>query len=439
MKNTKIMKALSVLLIAIFSLAFVPAQLQAQEKEKEVKIKIVKEKDGERVVIDTTYTITVDESLVDLEELSEILKAEGLDEFDMDFDFTGDENMKVKVIKMDEDDMGEKVVIVRHTDDESGDLEKEMEYIISGSDDVTGAHDHHINVSTGGHAVFVTEDGKVHKAGSGEGKHNVFVYEVDDDGAEDMFFGDDEIVWAGDNSRKIEVVEGEDGKKVIVENEDGTKTEYLLEDGKGTYFIGEDGEMKKMDDDVDWVDEQAGMKHVRVSVDGDKETIIISDNGETIELEDIDKGANAFFFSSDAGEGDQEVFVEVIKKQEGDKTVVIKNKIILKSLDEDDFATLEKSGVEWNDKDADKLEVDKLAFHPNPSDGKFTLEFTTPKQGTTELAIYDINGKQVYNERITNFKGHYKKEIDISAEEKGTYFLRINQGKKVSTRKIILK
>ena len=48
------------------------------------------------------------------------------------------------------------------------------------------------------------------------------------------------------------------------------------------------------------------------------------------------------------------------------------------------------------------------------------------------------NGKKVYEERIVNFKGHYKKEIDISSYGSGTYFLEIIQGKKASYRKIIL-
>jgi len=130
--------------------------------------------------------------------------------------------------------------------------------------------------------------------------------------------------------------------------------------------------------------------------------------------------------------------VEVIEKKEGSKTVHVKSKIIVQSISDDEISSLVKSGVKIEGKDVQKLEIDNLRFHPNPSDGKFSLEFSTQDTETTEINIYNINGKKVYNERITNFKGQYNKEIDISSEQSGPYFLVINQGNKISSRKIVL-
>jgi len=84
------------------------------------------------------------------------------------------------------------------------------------------------------------------------------------------------------------------------------------------------------------------------------------------------------------------------------------------------------------------LEIDHLSFNPNPTTGKFILEFETPGTGTTSIGIYDVNGRQVYKETLQNFDGNYKKEIDISSEKNGVYFLNIRQGEKLSTRKIVL-
>ncbi len=101
--------------------------------------------------------------------------------------------------------------------------------------------------------------------------------------------------------------------------------------------------------------------------------------------------------------------------------------------------SLEKAGVDLaQNRMNNKLEMDKLSFHPNPNDGKFTLKFNTEEKGNTDIKIYDINGKEVYNERIQNFDGKYEKEIDISENGSGTYFLKVSQGEKMMTRKIIL-
>lgn len=85
-----------------------------------------------------------------------------------------------------------------------------------------------------------------------------------------------------------------------------------------------------------------------------------------------------------------------------------------------------------------KVEVDNMKLYPNPSDGKFNLNFNLKNKGDAEVTVYDLQGKQVYNEKLPNFSGEYNKPIDISSNAKGIYFVKIQQGKHTQVKKISL-
>ncbi len=80
----------------------------------------------------------------------------------------------------------------------------------------------------------------------------------------------------------------------------------------------------------------------------------------------------------------------------------------------------------------------QVDFYPNPTTGQFKLSFNLDSKDQTEIQIYDMNGKRVYHESIGDFKGSYSKDIDISGNGKGTYFLKISQGKNGVTKKVVV-
>jgi hypothetical protein len=86
----------------------------------------------------------------------------------------------------------------------------------------------------------------------------------------------------------------------------------------------------------------------------------------------------------------------------------------------------------------EKLEMDKMNLYPNPSDGKFNLKFNLKNKEDAEVTVYDIQGKQVYNEKLPQFTGEYNKPIDISSNSKGVYFVKIQQGKHSQVKKIVM-
>ena len=109
---------------------------------------------------------------------------------------------------------------------------------------------------------------------------------------------------------------------------------------------------------------------------------------------------------------------------------------VLIDLNKEDISTLEKSGV--NNVKKNKLKVEKLNFYPNPNNGRFNLSFELDSKNKTSISIYNESGQRVYHEELKDFSGKYNKEIDLSSEKKGIYFINVNQNKKSLTKKVVI-
>jgi predicted extracellular nuclease len=80
--------------------------------------------------------------------------------------------------------------------------------------------------------------------------------------------------------------------------------------------------------------------------------------------------------------------------------------------------------------------VIKVAVYPNPSNGKFNVEINNEKAKDMSIEVFNVQGKVVYSTSIYNNK--YKGEINISDLAKGIYYLRINDGNNVNTKKLLI-
>lgn len=72
-----------------------------------------------------------------------------------------------------------------------------------------------------------------------------------------------------------------------------------------------------------------------------------------------------------------------------------------------------------------------FVVYPNPSNGKFIIKMEKPENGVLE--IYDIFGKKIYSNTITNIT----MTIDLSSQPENIYFLKIDAGMEIFTEKII--
>lgn len=76
-----------------------------------------------------------------------------------------------------------------------------------------------------------------------------------------------------------------------------------------------------------------------------------------------------------------------------------------------------------------------MQLYPNPNSGTFTLQPNRTLQGDVELIIYDVLGKVVWNERVTNLS---QQTIDVSVLKNGLYFLQLRAANQTATQRFII-
>lgn len=86
---------------------------------------------------------------------------------------------------------------------------------------------------------------------------------------------------------------------------------------------------------------------------------------------------------------------------------------------------------------ADLAELEGLRVYPNPAKGTVNIEFEA-KADETEIELYDISGRQVYNLTYTGVTGFLSKTIDISSLQQGVYIAKITNGTQSKNVKLIV-
>jgi hypothetical protein len=74
-----------------------------------------------------------------------------------------------------------------------------------------------------------------------------------------------------------------------------------------------------------------------------------------------------------------------------------------------------------------------MEVFPNPSNGLFSIKHESNQQQTIE--IFNLTGEKIYS-KTNNFKA--TNDIDISNSPKGIYFVKIYDGEKNHTEKIVV-
>ncbi len=82
--------------------------------------------------------------------------------------------------------------------------------------------------------------------------------------------------------------------------------------------------------------------------------------------------------------------------------------------------------------------VSGLILSPNPNNGKFHLQFSSPVQQTIQLSIENMIGQVVYNRQLDNFNGSFNQDIDLTELSKGVYLVWIETPKGKQNRKIVV-
>jgi hypothetical protein len=167
-------------------------------------------------------------------------------------------------------------------------------------------------------------------------------------------------------------------------------------------------------------------------------SVHITDNGDTIVYlkEDLD-------LSIDAKDGQMMVIKkapcgssqEVIMNAPVEAIITICNKVVIKDLDVSDQQKLKAKS---NHLSGTELRTDDLKFSPNPNNGKFNLSFNLKSHEDVQVSIFDLEGKSIYEETLKNFSGKYSRDMDLSAQPKGVYYVKIAQSGNVSMKKLVI-
>ncbi len=79
-----------------------------------------------------------------------------------------------------------------------------------------------------------------------------------------------------------------------------------------------------------------------------------------------------------------------------------------------------------------------FVIYPNPSNGVFSLVFTSTDIMKYTVQLHNALGQIVFEERLEKFNGTYTKDFDITKFGKGEYFLSITNDKKLKYEKVIV-
>ncbi len=81
---------------------------------------------------------------------------------------------------------------------------------------------------------------------------------------------------------------------------------------------------------------------------------------------------------------------------------------------------------------------DGISIYPNPSNGNFQLKMSSDQTGKEyALSVYNILGTKVYSK--TSFRAQSLSTVNVADLPKGTYLLRIYNGKESYNRKIVVR
>ena len=430
-------------LLAVSLCLTLPAMSQTTDKAKEdTKVVIIKkqvDKDGE-VTVETIVTTDgkIDEEVELNDQVMQIDVIKLNDSEDKEVLFVGKEGLHEKHIevKVEADDSGKTIWIQENGQEELIELKAGEELSDAKREELEarGIHmyDGHAVLADGDKPAVYIQHGEGHKDGIGNRVHELTerIARMDFSGhrararahvarehSNCVALG--VFVHSQDGGAKVSgIIDGsgaqeaglQSGDVIVAINEDAVESVRTLHKALGEY---EPGEVVK----------------VKYERDGDY-GFVQSELRAWGDLPDYENSWRAEIKCGDSGYRGDINFLE--------PTVTKKVIIIKKGQDDAPAEEVEEvASIEENTTFDYALELDNFTVFPNPSDGKFRVQFESVDKPLT-LSVFDATGREVYRDNMSDFNGFYNKEIDLSDAPRGSLFLSIAQEGKRYTDQIIL-
>jgi hypothetical protein len=82
--------------------------------------------------------------------------------------------------------------------------------------------------------------------------------------------------------------------------------------------------------------------------------------------------------------------------------------------------------------------ISDLSLYPNPTKGIVNIVFSSNLSQNLSVRIVNVIGENVFIDDLNQFVGEYSKQIDLSNNAKGIYFLEIEASDGIINKKLIL-
>jgi len=251
-----------------------------------------------------------------------------------------------------------------------------------------------------------------------------FNSENSDDGLSNSTF---EMNISEGSSEGTQVIMIEQSEDVTKETEEGgiqtvMVKKIVLSDDPNAVMELEEGEAMTITIDSDDLEGEATEMNVQVEVEIDEngnEVVHVFVNGEEVDPETFDGNiniqstgdANVMLFNAEEGSADDNFTLGIISSVD----------------DENKSMTVFPPST-----------IRNIKFVP-VNDNSFQLSFNNEVKGKTDIKVYDINGRVIFEENLGNFEGEYSNTISLPEHSTGTFILNIVQNGVPTVKKMLLK
>jgi hypothetical protein len=80
-----------------------------------------------------------------------------------------------------------------------------------------------------------------------------------------------------------------------------------------------------------------------------------------------------------------------------------------------------------------------LRIYPNPVRDIITVQASVPSDDPVSIQVIESNGKVIFNGWFTPINRYFEKQFDLSYLKPGIYFIRLQAGDEVVTRKLVVR
>ena len=85
-----------------------------------------------------------------------------------------------------------------------------------------------------------------------------------------------------------------------------------------------------------------------------------------------------------------------------------------------------------------QIQIDNLNIYPNPSRNIFNIEFSSSFTQSLQVRIINSIGEVIFIDNLERYIGKYTKQIDLTNNAKGIYFLEIKTNNGMINKKLLL-